>query len=69
MNSILDYTDSKWAKSRDLARWDQSQPVLEVEKIPFRRNHLARVEDKEQKEFADLKTYVCPQPLRISNVS
>ncbi|KAF2855786.1 dicer-like protein-like protein 1 [Plenodomus tracheiphilus IPT5] len=67
MNTILDYTDSRWARSRDTSRWDQSQPVLEVEKIPFRRNHLARVEDKEQKELNELKTYICPQPLRISN--
>lgn len=69
MSTILDYTDSRWAKSRDTSRWDQSQPVLEVEKISFRRNHLARVEDKERKELNDLKTYVCPQPLNISNVS
>lgn len=68
MNSILDYTDSKWLKSRDVSRWNQSQPVLEVEKIPFRRNHLARIEEKEEKELEDVKTYVCPEPLRISNV-
>ena len=69
MNSILDYTDSKWLKSRDISKWDPSQPVLDVEKIPFRRNHLACVEAKEQKEMEDLRTYICPQPLRISNVS
>jgi endoribonuclease Dicer len=69
MNSILDYTDSKWQKSRDISRWDPNQPVLQVEKIPFRRNHLANIEDKEKKELGDLKTYICPQPLRISNGS
>lgn len=69
MSSILDYTDSKWLKSRDITRWNQDQPVLEVEKIPFRRNHLAFVEDKEKKELDELKTYVCPEPLKISNVS
>ena len=69
MKSILDYTDSRWSKTRDISRWDQSQPVLEVEKIPFRRNHLARVEDKEQRELSDLTACICPQPLRISNVS
>jgi endoribonuclease Dicer len=69
MKNILDYTDSKWLKSRDISRWDPNQPVLEVEKIPFRRNHLARVEDREKKELDSLKTYVCPEPLRISNVS
>jgi endoribonuclease Dicer len=69
MDSILDYSDSKWAKSRDISRWNQSQPVLEVEKIPFRRNHLARVEEKEKGELDDLKTYICPEPLHVSNVS
>ncbi|KAF1943056.1 endoribonuclease dcr-1 [Clathrospora elynae] len=69
MNSILDYTDSKWMKSRDISRWNQSQPVLEAEKIPFRRNHLACVEVKEKSELEDLKTYVCPEPLHISNLA
>jgi endoribonuclease Dicer len=52
MSSILDYTDSKWQKSRDITRWNQNQPVLQVEK----------------NEFEDLRTYVCPEPLNISNV-
>jgi len=69
MSNILDYTDSKWQKSRDITRWNQDQPVLEVEKIPFRRNHLACVEDKEKKELDELKTYICPEPLKMSNVS
>jgi endoribonuclease Dicer len=69
MSSILDYTDSRWLKSRDITRWNQDQPVLQVEKIPFRRNHLANVEDKEKKELDELKTYICPEPLHISNVS
>ncbi|CAO2654740.1 Nn.00g114730.m01.CDS01 [Neocucurbitaria sp. VM-36] len=69
LNSILDYTDSRWSKSRDISKWDQSQPVLEVESIPFRRNHLARVEDKELKNLNNSKTYICPQPLRISNLA
>ncbi|PWO24465.1 PTC1, Serinethreonine protein phosphatase [Pyrenophora tritici-repentis] len=69
MDSILDYSDSKWLKTRDISKWNPSQPVLEVEKIPFRRNHLARVEDKEKGELDDLKTYVCPEPLLISNLA
>lgn len=68
MATILDYSDSRWAKSRDISKWHASQPVLEVEKIPFRRNHLACVEDKEKGEFDDLKTYICPEPLHVSNV-
>ncbi|KAF2829146.1 dicer-like protein 1 [Ophiobolus disseminans] len=69
MSSILDYTDSKWLKSRDISRWNQNQPVLQVEKIPFRRNHLAYIEEKEKKGLDTLKTYVCPEPLHISNLA
>jgi endoribonuclease Dicer len=69
MASILDYSDSRWAKSRDISRWNPSQPVLEVEKIPFRRNHLACIEDKEKGELANIRTYICPEPLHVSQVS
>lgn len=69
MDSILDYSDSKWLRSRNVDKWHKNQPVLEVEKIPFRRNHLARVEDKETEVLGNLKTVICPEPMRISNVS
>lgn len=69
MSSILDYTDSKWQKSRDISRWNQHQPVLQVEKIPFRRNHLAKLEDKERSEFDHPETFICPEPLHISNLA
>lgn len=68
MNSILDYSDSTWTRSRNTAKWNQLQPVLEVERISFRRNHLAAVEDKEKSELDGLKAYICPEPLQISNV-
>jgi len=69
MDSILDYSDSKWLRSRDISRWYQDQPVLNVEKIPFRRNHLAHVEDKERDVFNSIQTVICPEPMRVSNVS
>lgn len=69
MNSIMDYSDSTWSRSRNLSKWNPIQPVLEVEKIPFRRNHLACVEDKEKGELDNLKAYICPEPFQISNVS
>lgn len=69
MDSIIDYSDSKWLRSRDMNRWYKSQPVLNVEKIPFRRNHLARLEDKERETFGSVKTVICPEPMRVSNVS
>ncbi|KAF2019946.1 endoribonuclease dcr-1 [Aaosphaeria arxii CBS 175.79] len=70
-DSILDYSVSLWRKNRaaHMSQMDLSQPVVEVEKIPFRRNLLATVEDDE----ADVKTkataYVCPQPMLISTLS
>lgn len=69
MNTILDYSDSKWGRSRDIDKWHKDQPVLEVEKIPFRRNHLARMEDKEREVLGSLMTVICPEPMRVSNVS
>jgi endoribonuclease Dicer len=71
MDSILEYSISLWAKSRVKWKdvWDHSQPVLEVEKIPFRRNHLARVEQDEDEVKTNMMTFVCPQPMRISTVS
>ncbi|KAF2473917.1 dicer-like protein-like protein 1 [Lindgomyces ingoldianus] len=66
MADILDYSVSLWTKSRVKCVWDESQPVMEVEKIPFRRNLLALVETDEDEVRLNLKAYVCPQPLRIS---
>jgi endoribonuclease Dicer len=67
--SILHYSDSRYQASLDMSRWRDLQPVVEVEKIPFRRNLLAEMEEKERPVFEDLKTYVCVEPLRISKVS
>jgi endoribonuclease Dicer len=71
MTDILDYSISLWAKSRakwaDV--WDRSQPVMEVEKIPFRRNFLAHVEKDEEEVKWNPTAYVCPQPLRIAALS
>jgi endoribonuclease Dicer len=70
MNNILDYSISLWTKSRARAEsiWNLYQPVIEVEKIPFRRNFLAQVETDEKECVMQLKAYVCPEPLRISAV-
>lgn len=68
-DSILDYSDSRWKRIRDIDRWHRDQPVLEVEKIPFRRNILARAEDKELEVLRDLRTVICPEPTRISNLA
>lgn len=71
MASILDYSVSLWQKSRVKWEhaWDESQPVVEVTKIPFRRNLLAHVERDEEEVKFNPRAFVCPQPLRISAVS
>lgn len=70
MKNILDYSVSLWAKSRAKFedKWDRSQPVVEVEKIPFRRNLLAVVEQDEDEVKWNPKAFICPQPLKISAV-
>lgn len=71
MANILDYSISLWTKSRAKLEntWDRDQPVLEVDKIPFRRNFLAHVEKDEDQVKWNPKAFVCPQPLKISTVS
>lgn len=71
MENILDYSISLFKNSRAkwAHAWDREQPVVEVEKIPFRRNLLARVETDEHEVKFKPKAYVCPQPFKISAVS
>lgn len=62
--NILDYSVSLFKNSRAKVTWTPEQPVIEAEKITFRRNMLATPDRKE----VDVKTaaYLCPEPLRIS---
>ncbi|ORY16739.1 hypothetical protein BCR34DRAFT_531207 [Clohesyomyces aquaticus] len=66
MSSILEYSNSCYGKNRYRKTWDESQPVVEVEKIPFRRNLLGHVEKDEDEVKMNMKAYVCPQLLKIS---
>ncbi|KAF2258510.1 dicer-like protein-like protein 1 [Lojkania enalia] len=66
MANILDYSVSLWSKTRTEKVWVQNQPVVEVEKIPFRRNLLAVVEMDEPEVKIKPKTVVCPEPMKIS---
>jgi endoribonuclease Dicer len=67
MNNILDYTVSLYAKSRARATWRDDQPVILAEKVLHRRNWLDEITEKEK--VMKYKSYVCPEPLRISAVS
>ncbi|KAJ4296913.1 Dicer-like protein 1 [Kalmusia sp. IMI 367209] len=53
--NILDYSVSLWKNSREKAVWDLSQPVVQVEKIPHRRNQLAVVDNKDEEEITEVK--------------
>ncbi|KAF2682135.1 hypothetical protein K458DRAFT_342502 [Lentithecium fluviatile CBS 122367] len=67
-DTILDWSNSLWNKAREKRSelWDKNQPVIQVERIPFRRNFLAVIEKKEQESEGELNIYVCPEPLKIS---
>ncbi|OCL05832.1 dicer-like protein 1 [Glonium stellatum] len=62
--SILDFSISLWNNSRKNYVWDLSQPVIEAERVPFRRNLLAPAEEKEH--VSKIKCFICPEPLKIS---
>ena len=65
--SILEYSEYLGqVKRRDRPR-DPNQPVLEVEKVPYRLNMLAELTDKDRQIRA--KYLLCPEPLRISALS
>jgi endoribonuclease Dicer len=67
--SILDWSNSLWNSSRKFRTWNMEQPVMEVERIPFRRNFLAAMEQNEKELEGQLSIFVCPEPLKISLVS
>jgi endoribonuclease Dicer len=64
--SILDWSNSLWSGSRKFRTWNMEQPVIEVERIPFRRNFLAAMDQKEKDSEGQLSIFVCPEPLKIS---
>ncbi len=67
MNNILDYTVSLFAKSRARATWNENQPVVLAEQVLHRRNWLDEITEKEK--IMQSKSYICPEPLKISAVS
>ncbi|CAI6332556.1 unnamed protein product [Periconia digitata] len=68
--NILDYSVSLWKSAREKAKWNETQPVIQAEWIPFRRNFLATVEDKEKATIRGKNVaFVCPEPFRISTIS
>lgn len=66
--NILDYTVSLWRKARKTKAWDSDQPVLEAERVLHRRNMLAEPSSKEEQDGSKTRSFLCPEPLRISPV-
>ena len=67
MQNILDYTVSLFSKSRARATWTEKQPVIRAERVIHRLNLLDEVSEKEK--IVNTRSYLCPEPLRISAVS
>lgn len=67
--SILEYTLSLYgtSKLRFMEHCDPSQPVLEAELVPLRRNFLDRADEKDSEEYRH-KYHICPEPLFMSAV-
>jgi len=67
MNSILDYTVSLFSKSRARATWREDQPVIRAERVLHRLNLLDERTEKEK--TVNTRSYLCPEPLKVSAVS
>ena len=67
MQSILDYSVSLFSKSRARAKWSEDQPVIRAERVIHRLNLLDELTEKEKQ--VKTRSYLCPEPLRISAVS
>lgn len=66
--NILDYTVSLWQKARQARVWNPDQPVIEADRVLHRRNMLADPTSKECQDESNLKSFLCPEPLKISAV-
>lgn len=67
MNTILDYSISLFSKSRTRSTWRKDQPVIKAERILHRLNLLDEYSAKDKS--VKTKSYLCPEPLKISAVS
>lgn len=65
--NILNYSVSLWNRSRNLAVWQESQPVVEAELLPIHRNFLDDTVDEEKLKAQ--QCFLVLEPLIISAVS
>lgn len=64
--SILDYSNGMWKKSRGKRVLQADQPVIRAEKVAFRLNFLE--EFNEQEKSFNTKSYICLEPMTLSAV-
>ncbi|KAL8714323.1 MAG: hypothetical protein Q9220_001654 [cf. Caloplaca sp. 1 TL-2023] len=67
MNSIIDYSVSLFAKSRERAKWREDQPVIFAHRVLHRLNWLDEYTEEETR--ARRNAYICPEPFLFSAVS
>jgi endoribonuclease Dicer len=67
--TILEFSNSAYAKSRAKAQFYPEQPVIQVLRMSLRRNYLDRPTATEMETSSSPKCFICPEPMIISSVS
>ena len=67
MDSILDFSVSLFAKSRQRAAWDLDQPVYKAHQMSNRLNWME--EFTEEQTSTHTQAWICVEPLKVSAVS
>lgn len=66
MDNIMEYSNSRWTKSRERVVYSETQPVIEAELISLRRNLLDEVDTPEAE--TPKAAFLIIQPLKLSPV-
>lgn len=66
MTSITEYSVAMWTRARRDAVWDETQPVIQADKITHRLNVLASPAEADQTVITNC--FVIPQPFKVSLV-
>lgn len=67
LTSIMEYSVAMWTRARRDAVWDETQPVIQADKITHRLNVLASPCEADQ--LVTTNCFVVPQPFKVSLVS
>ena len=64
MDNIINYSVTLFKNSRTKVTWQEDQPVIRAERILYRLNWLDTFTEQEKNVVS--RSYVCPEPLKIS---